>query len=587
MPAYPRLGLDLRHNAFEKRFFPSGAHQGCSSSKSGLLPVRELAMLSSMESLTETEDWDTKIFDEDIVSKWREETLAILDERLWALSLEAKFQKFDRSEAGRFEGVQDDNPEVPPLKGIMNENAFDCCIQELRSKAKYYEATGMIPTLDACAAVVKSDRLVSSELRQCLRVAFDRLKSDQVTSPPESNNMIQDLVDPSMYPLVYGKTRAIKEEVSIPLHFWSELYQWMPSNVALQPDGKCKFTSYINNLHPERYPEIYRSIESLIETALPMWGQCLALAGSSRGNEGPGRRHSRFPKPEDPDDENDKNWEPSIPKPVADEFIEWSTMKPGEDEAMELLSLLRKPRIPEASFIDVNYHPVPGKRLVERYSATGLQVVVRMISIELTPEKSEFPEGAWHVEGMINEHICATALYYLDDENVTDSSLSFRIQTSSYLSTDDPHYQVQQGSFRWLERIYGTSLEDFGPCLENYGTVKTCEGRLLAFPYVFQNRVSSFRLADPTKPGHRRFIALLLVDPNKRIISTANVPPQQFSWWTDESLRCYFDTGSNPNPPPMMTVEEAQGHRRKLMHERNIHLQMADREWTQHTYNFD
>jgi hypothetical protein len=51
-----------------------------------------------------------------------------------------------------------------------------------------------------------------------------------------------------------------------------------------------------------------------------------------------------------------------------------------------------------------------------------------------------------------------------------------------------------------------------------------------------QHRVSPFKLVDPTKPGHRRFIALWLVDPHKRIISTANVPPQQRSWWTESAL---------------------------------------------------
>jgi Protein of unknown function (DUF4246) len=31
-----------------------------------------------------------------------------------------------------------------------------------------------------------------------------------------------------------------------------------------------------------------------------------------------------------------------------------------------------------------------------------------------------------HIEGALNEHICATALYYYDEENLTESSLAFR-----------------------------------------------------------------------------------------------------------------------------------------------------------------
>lgn len=107
-----------------------------------------------------------------------------------------------------------------------------------------------------------------------------------------------------------------------------------------------------------------------------------------------------------------------------------------------------------------------------------------MASIELTPEKPEFPPGGWHVEGQMNEHICATALYYLDSENITDSSLSFRMQTSAYLH-DDQGYDVGQDAYHWMESFYGTALGgNNSPCLQNYGTVETRQGRLLAFPNV-------------------------------------------------------------------------------------------------------
>ena len=42
------------------------------------------------------------------------------------------------------------------------------------------------------------------------------------------------------------------------------------------------------------------------------------------------------------------------------------------------------------------------------------------------------------------------------------------------------------------------------------------------------------RLTDPEKPGHSRVMKLFLVDPNYRICSTSNVPPQQFDWWARE-----------------------------------------------------
>jgi hypothetical protein len=214
------------------------------------------------------------------------------------------------------------------------------CIQELRSKAKYFERSGIIPSLDACASVAKSDTLVTSELHANLRKAFDKLKLDYAASPdwhPNSNGMVQDLVHPSMYPLVYGRSCGFREEhvgvadaiecwagkgeiipqqapeeppnrynytvggSRIPPEFWSNTYQWLPANVAFQNDGGVKFTSYINNLHPTRYPDIYRTIEKLVETSIPMWDQCLRLAVGYRKFEGAGRMGTRTGKPSNPE----------------------------------------------------------------------------------------------------------------------------------------------------------------------------------------------------------------------------------------------------------------------------------------------
>jgi hypothetical protein len=73
-----------------------------------------------------------------------------------------------------------------------------------------------------------------------------------------------------------------------------------------------------------------------------------------------------------------------------------------------------------------------------------------------------------------------------------------------------------------------------GPAVQNVGTVTCSEGRLLTFPNILQHQVQPCELANKSKPGHRKILALFLVDPNIRIISTANVPPQQKDWWSEE-----------------------------------------------------
>jgi hypothetical protein len=51
-----------------------------------------------------------------------------------------------------------------------------------------------------------------------------------------------------------------------------------------------------------------------------------------------------------------------------------------------------------------------------------------------------------------------------------------------------------------------------------------------------------FKLVDRTKPGHRKILALFLVDPNIKIISSANVPCQRKDWWREEIEHGGFDT---------------------------------------------
>jgi hypothetical protein len=67
--------------------------------------------------------------------------------------------------------------------------------------------------------------------------------------------------------------------------------------------------------------------------------------------------------------------------------------------------------------------------------------------------------------------------------------------------------------------------------MQHLGRIVTGEGRLIAFPNALAHRVEPFGLADATKPGHRKILAMFLVDPHIRVLSTSVVPPQQKDWW--------------------------------------------------------
>ncbi|KAH7028088.1 uncharacterized protein B0I36DRAFT_247446 [Microdochium trichocladiopsis] len=594
---YPGLGLPIEYDNTDRPdrisrgdYYPIGARgEGSGAGTTyDILPVREVAMMLVMDRLTDKPNWHKKIFDDEITAKWRAEALAWPDDDLWSRATRGK-------SSGRFWGQEagDETGEQREIENILNDECFDFVLGELRKKAEYFEKTRLIPTLDVGPAVVKSDTLVPPDLHEEIRKAFDTLRQDQSANPdwhPGTNEQVRNLIHPSMYPLVYNVTKAIQDEVvgvddaitkwsgkgeiitgeikeeAPPQSYssimygnrgargtWSHRFQWLPSNLHFNEDGSVRFTSYINGLHPEKYTQIYRTLERLVDKAIPAWDQCVCEV---QGYEfqAKGRSESRIELGNYCDTE-ENNWSPNAPPPA--EFIasfdktqieDFEELLEDEDEeqiAEEVWKHIRKPVQPAPKphdFDSINYTPDPSTTLFAKYRATGLQIIVKMASIELSPENdskadsAEFPLGSWHVEGQMNERIVGTALFYSDCENITDSSLEFRAQTAgTYLH--DSMESVGQDSYHWMQSIFGTQLgSGNAPGIQNWGDVETKQGRLLAFPNIFQHRVRPFQLRDPTKPGYRRFVALWLVDPSTRIISTANVPPQRQDWWIESIL---------------------------------------------------
>ncbi|KAH6839436.1 hypothetical protein B0I37DRAFT_400043 [Chaetomium sp. MPI-CAGE-AT-0009] len=606
---YPGIDLPLQYLIQNEEggagveFYRCGSFQGATGSLSELLQVREVAMLLLMDRLTDKANWEKKVFDDTIVAKWRHEALT-------------------QDETAMYEGIVDEKDvAMPERTRIINEATFNYCIAELKCKAAHFEETGLVLTLNSSQGraeypcfntAVKADSLVDNELQQGLKAAFEKLRVEQAAEPdwhPKSDDMVQDLVHPSMYPFVYGESKFIAEEAvgvvdavqrwsgkgetvqpllegheegasSIDRDYWSEHYQWLPANLAFQDDGSVRFTSYINNLHPQKHTETYRLVERLIDTAIPAWEHVLSGRAITPWSNAPERLQ---PPPEVDEDNEDDVWEElnhiliaeyeAENGPIeyhADELPcdddEWEddeerglTGAELKEEAIQLLKWrkIRDPRLMEP----LEFKPYTYKveqTLRDRFKDTGLQVIVKMASIELTPEKPDFPMGSWHIEGQMNEHIVATALYYLDSENVTPSELSFRMATSP--EQNGLRSRVRQHMYTVYEHIYGTGLsyDENSETVQTYGSVATPEGRLLAFPNVFQHRVSSFSLQDRTKPGHRRFIALWLVDPLLRIVSTANVPPQQFDWWAEAVFGSEVKTAGEM-PPEMFQLLLEQG----------------------------
>ncbi|CEN59519.1 hypothetical protein ASPCAL01969 [Aspergillus calidoustus] len=174
-------------------------------------------------------------------------------------------------------------------------------------------------------------------------------------------------------------------------------------------------------------------------------------------------------------------------------------------------------------------------------------------------------------------------------ENITDSSLAFRQRVLRYKIGRELEYP--RDDFEFLQSIYGLDEDVVGSgetrVTQDIGSISTRERRLLTFPNILQHHVSPFGLADTSKSGHRKILALFLVDPNYRIISSANVPPQSEEWW-EEKWEAIFNALPTRLPRELqdmvmqymdvghITMREARKHRLELTAERTVDTQFMN-----------
>ncbi|KAK1724286.1 uncharacterized protein BDZ83DRAFT_579104, partial [Colletotrichum acutatum] len=149
--------------------------------------------------------------------------------------------------------------------------------------------------------------------------------------------------------------------------------------------------------------------------------------------------------------------------------------------------------------------------------------------------------------------------------------------------------------YDWWSIKQAFAIEPRGHTIQNVGSVHTRGGRALFFPNLLQHQVSPFELADPSKPGHRKIVALFLVDPAIPIISTSNVPPQQKHWWpaepkTDSLLASTSDDQGLIQWEMVrkewpIGMEQAKELRKELMAERTW-MKEKEASWLKTEWNF-
>jgi hypothetical protein len=475
----------------EMAAFPLPFHVGREVSVMPARTLRELEMMYLSAVIREKPAWQVKMNDAGIVARWAQEAA-----------------EFGMTEA--------------QIRYVLAELAY---YAECRDERTGIEVSGV-------DGVWQSDALIDDELRSRLREAV-RVLEDVPDAErdwhPGSDEQVLDLVHPSLFCLVRGVSSPDDSAWPSPdqneaRYEFSTKFQWLPTDVEIGANGDATFLSYVNNVHPVAHRDLASVLPVLFGRMRPLFENVLT--------------DLRHPRPVRIKADVNSWW---VDEPVQPADYNDVDAMYAYDAAMNDWICNRVPVPPDAP--PFTPPELPGDSARVDLRGRRLQVIVKLANIHLTPDKPEYPGGSWHVEGMMNERIVATGIYYWDSENITESRLSFRA------AVDGPAYE--QNDHDGVREVYGLADED--ALNQVLGSAGTRAGRALAFPNILQHHVDPFRLADPSRPGHRKILVFFLVDPSVTIVSTSDVPPQQ-PW----------------SPTSTMTLEQAKEFRSQLIQERKF-----------------
>lgn len=196
------------------------------------------------------------------------------------------------------------------------------------------------------------------------------------------------------------------------------------------------FRVTFNNLHPGRHPELYSVLETPAGKAVPLWDEC--LMGRPTKKQTSGHLEPFIDNREQlrinvtycsdrhffrPDDATDDEWR----RMRADDKI---LIQPTVQE--EYVPFAERPDYPKSRPVDL-LSDFPG----------GLQIIFKLANIHLTPNKPTYSGSNWHFEAALSERICATALFYYDQENIEDSYLEFRQPIEEFAMVSLPNRATQ------------------------------------------------------------------------------------------------------------------------------------------------
>ncbi|KAJ7863870.1 hypothetical protein B0H13DRAFT_2070038 [Mycena leptocephala] len=386
---------------------------------------------------------------------------------------------------------------------------------------------------------------------------------------PGSNGKVLDLVHPSLYCIVYGRTHAyLPGKPRVPSNFRRVD---PPPNTAAKSfmfskplDGSVKLVSPYIKIFTRRGTALFYPI---IEDILSGFIHC----GNAENGREPFVNSGRSGK-----------------YPVSGA----QRASPGRKRNQTAMTIWRSSStsfslMPRRHFPEANRYT---EQLEAQFSPVSLrgrniQCIVKFANIQLTPETrnitGEVGTSKVFIHHWTIEKSTHSAPYY-DEDNIDESNLSFRVPTGA------PDYH-DQDDFRCVEILYGITMDDSRnptECVQNLGHI-VWKGRALAWPNLFQHCVISvraFRSIQTRTPQDPRHLPRRSYHRPNRVAT--GCPAQQAQWATDAVDHAHADSTSHMAKLPQELADmEAKEYRLNLMKERTVFEQ--DHTSTAYTQTFN
>ncbi|KAJ3280927.1 hypothetical protein HDU79_011256, partial [Rhizoclosmatium sp. JEL0117] len=392
------------------------------------LPIhthRESLYLRVLNEILIKPEWWIKIKEEAVVDNWRQEARYGIAALLLGSNGETGGGQANAGpEAMELERAADVEPtavdadidtEQQPIRHVTDSEFVNQVVNFLFQELEYIAANRLIvhknggtivPT--SSHGVLISDNVVpiqtiSHLARYAAAIEYESLKKNKWHEG--SDEKVLDLIHPSDYCLVYrrslkrGKlTQLIGSEpfqyTGITYGDVSEKFQWLPSEFKVNQDGGVEIRSYINNLNRRKHPEVQDAIKSIFESMVPMFERALGSFETQPENRIKASLNNNDYQKDQYEWQFDEylRHKHGVNVNLKDQSLREAAEDDDElDEFIDSLWEAKRFRPVHIPGLPKLFE-VPAESTVHTFNLNGrdLQVIVKMASIHLTPEKPSF-----------------------------------------------------------------------------------------------------------------------------------------------------------------------------------------------------